>query len=519
VNNSFRQRLGVWSIAREHPAHPAILACPSGESLSFSQLAARAHQVVHALRAAGVKAGDTVAIALPNDVDIVVWQLAASEAGWRYYTISPSLPADELATILSHSQATALVAHHDNADACATLPGPAMKITVGGDIPGFTAQHDLLQGHPDDLPSDRCAGAQLVYSSGTTGAKKAIEHPPPRAGPDEVADAMKTFGQAFQFEPLTGAHLVSAGMHHAGARAFYIGALHVGQPLVIMAKFDAEQTLRLIEDFAVGTAYMVPTQFVRLLRLPDQTRHRYNLSSLRSVVHSAAPCPRDIKQQMLDWWGPVIWETYGGTEGAATIAKPWRWIQKPGTVGRPIKGMTVRILDEDGQDLPPNTTGLVYLEPDEGGFNYYRDTEQTAQAYRGRSFTIGDIGYLDDDGYLFIVDRQKDMIITGGVNVYPAEVEAVLLSHPSVADVAVIGLPDPEWGESVCAFVTPLDTVAPSDELIQELTKLARSKLDSYKCPRTIRFRNDLPRTETGKLLKRHLRDELQETSASDPTG
>jgi long-chain acyl-CoA synthetase len=509
MSSKWDERLGVWEIARRYPDLAAIITSTSTGIVTFSQLIARANKTVHAMRAAGVKAGDTVAIALPNDVDIVVWQLAGSQAGWRYYTLAPALPADELSAIFAHSGAKAVVAHQANAANAAGTVGPDVRISVGGPITGFITQEDLVEGQPESTPPQRQSGSQLVYTSGTTGKKKAIEHPLPSLGPDDMADAMKTFGQAFGFEPLNGVHLVSAGMHHGGCRAFYEGALNVGQSLVIMAKFDAEEALSLIEQYRVSTAYMVPTQFVRLLRLPETIRHNYDVSSLGTVVHSAAPCPREIKQQMMDWWGPVIWETYGGTEGAATIAKPQRWLERPGTVGRAIRGMRVHILDEDGNDLPPHQAGMVYLEPQGQGFSYYRDEEQTAEAYRGRSFTIGDIGYLDEDGYLFIVDRKKDMIISGGVNVYPAEVEGVLLSHPAVADAAVVGLPDPEWGETVCAYIQLADGNAESDTLRDTLTAFAREHLDAVKCPRRMWFRDNLPRTETGKLLKRELREEM----------
>lgn len=512
MSGKWEQRLGFWSIAARYPDLPAILEAPLTDHMSYAELAARAHRVVHAMRAAGVSDGDTVAIALPNGVDILVWQLAGSEAGWRYYTLGPVLPPDELSDILRHSGAKVLVAHATNAHNASLLAEPEIRISVGGEIAGFTTQESLVAGHPDDIPAHRRTGSLLVYSSGTTGKKKAIEHPVPDADPDDVADSIKTFGQAFGWEPLTGVHLVSAGMHHGGCRSFYMGALHIGQALVIVGKFDAEQALALIDKYSVTTAYMVPTQFVRFLRLPEDVRRRYSLSSLQSVVHSAAPCPRDIKQQMMDWWGPVIWETYGGTEGAATIAKPWWWLEKPGTVGRAIKGMQVRILDDDGKDLPSNVAGMVYLEPAGKGFRYYKDEEQTAESYRGRSFTIGDVGYLDDDGYLFIVDRKKDMIISGGVKIYPAEVEAALVSHTAVADVAVVGLPDDEWGETVCAFIQTAPGVRPSEDLADELTAFVRARLESYKSPRRIVFRDELPRTETGKLLKRQLREQRGET-------
>jgi len=304
-------------------------------------------------------------------------------------------------------------------------------------------------------------------------------------------------------------HLVSAGMHHGGCQGFYLGALNVGQALAILGKFDPEKTLAAIERYRVTTAYMVPTQFVRMLRLPDEVKKRYDLSSLQVVVHSAAPCPLEVKKQMMEWWGPVIWETYGGMEGAATIAKPYRWMEKPGTVGRSVAGMSVKILDEEGNEVPRGEVGHVYLEPQHGpSFAYRNDPELTASVSRGNAFTLGDIGYMDDDGYLFIHDRAKDMIISGGINIYPAEVEGVLSAHPSVGDVAVIGVPDPEWGEQVKAVVEPVDGVAASDELAEELMAYCRERMAHFKCPRSVDFRTHLPRTDGGKLYKRLLRDE-----------
>jgi long-chain acyl-CoA synthetase len=297
-------------------------------------------------------------------------------------------------------------------------------------------------------------------------------------------------------------------MHHGGCQSFYLGALNVGQALAIMGRFDAEQTLAMIEKHLVTTAYMVPTQFVRMLKLPPKVRNRYDLSSLKSVVHSAAPCPLQVKKDMMSWWGPVLWETYGGTEGAATIAKPHRWLEKPGTVGRTVRGMRVRILDEGGNELPANQIGNVYIERVDGErFEYRNDPELTASVFRGGAFTIGDVGYLDDGGDLFICDRAKDMIISGGVNIYPAEVEGVLSSHPAVADAAVIGIPDPEWGEQVKAVVQVVDGTEPTTELAEEIVAFCRARLAGFKCPRSVDFESQLPRTETGKLLKRNIRD------------
>jgi long-chain acyl-CoA synthetase len=512
MKHPWDRRLGFWWIAEDRPELPAVVACPSGEQLTFGELAGRAHQVVHALRARGIGPGDIVAYALPNDVDIVVWQLAAMESGLFSIALNPALSSAEMRSIVDHSGAHAVVAHTDFGDRVEELTGAPsirLRISVGGALPGFEPVAALVDGHPTTAPPDRRMGAPIAYSSGTTGKPKGIQRPlPDGVDPSRAADAMKTFGQAFQFMPFEGVHLVSAGMHHGGCQGFYHGALNVGQALAIMGRFDAEETLGMIERHRVTTAYMVPTQFVRLLRLPDEVRHRYDHSSLQVVVHAAAPCPLEIKRQMFEWWGPVIWETYGGMEGAATIAKPHRWLEKPGTVGRAVNGMSVKILDDDGNELPAGEVGNVYMESAGPAFEYRGDPALTASIFRGRAFTSGDVGYLDDDGYLFLCDRAKDLIISGGVNIYPAEVEGVLAAHPLVGDVAVIGVPDPEWGEQVKAVVELVDGVEPSDELADELIAFCRERLAGFKSPRSVDFRSDLGRTDGGKVYKRLLRDE-----------
>lgn len=511
MDHPWNRRLGFWWIAEDRPDQPAVVCSPSGVMVTFGELAGRAHQLVHALRSRGMKPGQIIAYALPNDVDVLYWQLAAQESGLIFISLNPALSGPEIRGVLDHSGAAAVVVHAEYGDRAHDLFGAdtvKLRVSVGGDIDRFESYGDLTAGLSTAMPQHRQLGGSISYSSGTTGQPKAILRPLPTIGPDEFADQGKLFGRAFRFMPLEGTHLVSAAMHHGGCQSFYLGALNVGQALAILGKFDPEKTLRAIQEHKVTTAYMVPTQFVRLLRLSDEVKRAYDLSSLQVVVHSAAPCPRDIKQQMMDWWGPVIWETYGGMEGAATIAKPHRWLEKPGTVGRPVNGMRVRILDDDGRDLPPHHVGHVYLEPAAKTFEYRNDPELTASISRGRAFTLGDIGYLDEDGYLFLRDRAKDMIISGGVNIYPAEVEAVLTSHPRVSDVAVIGVPDSEWGESVKAVVELIDGQRGSDEVADELIDYCRSRLAHYKCPRTVDFREQLPRTDGGKLYKRLLREE-----------
>ena len=513
MQHPWDRRLGFWYLAEEYPDQPAVVASPSGVMLTFAELAGRAHQLVHGLRARGLKAGDIFAYALPNDVDMLCWQLAAQEGGFASIALNPALSGSEVQRIVDHSEAVALVVHHDFADRVGQMSGTGsigLRVSVGGDIAGFTSERELVEGQPTTEPPDRALGLPINYSSGTTGQPKAVIRPRTRTvDPSAAADGAKSFGHAFQFQPLTGVHLISAGMHHGGCQGFYLGALNVGQAVAILGKFDPEETLDAIARYGVTTAYMVPTQFVRLLRLPQEVKDRYDVSSLEVVVHSAAPCPLEVKKQMMEWWGPVIWETYGGMEGAATIAKPYRWLEKPGTVGRSVAGMKVKILGEDGNEVPRGEVGDVYLEPEHGAaFVYKDDPELTASVSKGKAFTLGDVGVMDEDGYLFIRDRAKDMIISGGVNIYPAEVEGVLSEHPAVGDVAVIGVPDAEWGEQVKAVVEVVDGVQPTDELAAELIAHCQERIGRYKCPRSVDFRDHLPRTDGGKLYKRLLRDE-----------
>jgi long-chain acyl-CoA synthetase len=506
------QRLGVWWIAEDHPEQPAILEAPSG-SRSFAELIGQAHRITHALRALGLERGDTVAVLLPNDVQIVEWSLACEQGGFYFVMLNPHLSAREIAGVLDASGAAVLVGHELHADAMTELgakPGLRAVLAIGA-IAGVMSADEFLAPHPTTPPSARSPGQQFSFSSGTTGQPKGVRRPLPEGDPSKLADQAAIFGKAFAFTPRAGAHLVSAGMHHGGCRTFYMGALNVGQALVILPKFDATAVLRAIGEHRVTTAYMVPTMFHRLLQLPEETKTRHDLSSLEVVAHSAAPCPRVIKQRMMDWWGPVIWETYGGMEGAATIAKPLRWLEKPGTVGRSVRGVTVRIFGDDGEALPSGEVGQVYIDMGSRRFEYTGARSETDKIFRGTGFTIGDMGYLDEDGYLFISDRAKDMIITGGINVYPAEVEAALVEHPAVADVAVIGVPDDEWGEQVKAVVEPASAAVDAAEreaLGRELIAFCRERLASYKCPRSIDFRDQLPRSDTGKLFKRRLRDE-----------
>ena len=507
--NIWDRRLGFWYIAEDEPDAPAVLASPEGE-WSYGELAAAAHQLVHAFRAQGVRDDGIVAVLAPNGMWPVLVSLACQEAGWNRLLVNSYLTSAEIVTILEHAGTDLLVIHETHADVLADEGGERIRshttVLGVGDVPGVLSVERLRREQRATVPENRREGGFLSYSSGTTGAPKAILRAGSGGDPSNATHNAAIFGRAFDYRPFDGPHLVSTAMYHGGSHSYYMGALNVGHALAIMPRFDAEEALVMIERFAVRSAYMVPTQFHRMLRLPAAVRDRYDVSSLHSVVHSAAPCPMAVKQAMMDWWGPVVWETYGGMEGAATIAKPRHWVAKPGTVGRPVRGVRVAILDDDGNELGPNEIGQIYMVTP-GGWRYHRDEQLTSGAYRGDMFTIGDIGFLDEDGFLFIQDRAKDVIISGGVNIFPAEVEAVLVAHEAVTDVAVIGVPDDDWGEQVLAVVQLSKIFEPSDDLVEELLAFCAEYLAAYKRPRRIEFRADLPRTEAGKLYKRQIRD------------
>jgi long-chain acyl-CoA synthetase len=312
-------------------------------------------------------------------------------------------------------------------------------------------------------------------------------------------------------------HLCTGPWYHAAPLAFtHSVPMAVGVPIVVMEGWDAEYALQLIDKYGVTHTHMVPTMFHRLLSLPEETRKKYATSQLMLVLHGAAPCPVEVKRRLIEWLGPVVWEYYAATEGSGTLVGPDEWMRKPGTVGKVTPEDHVRILDDDGNEQPRGIPGTVYLKapPPEGSrFEYYKAPEKTADAYKGEYFTLGDVGYVDDDGYLFLTDRSAHLIISGGVNIYPAEVEAALHEHPAVGDVGVVGLPDEEWGEIVVAAIEPQPGVEPTQALATEIAEWCRGRIAHYKCPRRVVFVDDLPRHDNGKLYKHQLRDQLRKTT------
>ncbi|HZU16128.1 MAG TPA: acyl-CoA synthetase [Candidatus Dormibacteraeota bacterium] len=498
-----------WSFAVAEPSRLALID-DSGRRFTRAELLSRSRRLVHGLRARGLGPGDAVAAVLPNSVEAIELYLATAAAGWYLVPINFHSVGPEIAYVLADSEARALVAHERFAGACrdavAELGWTPDRCFAVGSIPGFTPYPELSRGQPDSAPPGATAGRVMHYTSGTTGRPKGVRRPLPGVAPEEFEWSQLV--ETYRLDPrLDHVHLCCTPWYHTAPLVFLAGSLHAGHAIVLMDGFSAERVLELIERHRVTHTLMVPTQFVRLLALPEETRRRYDLSSLTRAVHGAAPCPPEVKRRMIEWWGPVVTEYYASTEASGTVAFAEEWLSKPGTVGRPFPGAEVVIMDDDGNRLPPGEVGLVYFRVPEEGFEYFKDPEKTAAARRGAYLTVGDIGYLDRDGYLFLCDRRADVIISGGVNIYPAEVEAVLLTHPAVRDAAVIGVPNPEWGEEVKAVIEPAEGVTPGDGLAAEILEHCRGQLARYKIPRSVDFVTAMPRDPSGKLYRRKLRD------------
>ncbi|WP_049564930.1 AMP-binding protein [Nonomuraea sp. SBT364] len=475
---------GFYAIAGAAPGRLAVIDA-DGSSTTYGQLLALVNQVSHGLRERGLGDGDVVAGVLPNGLDAVVMLMATGQIGLYYVPVNWHLTETEIAYIV--------------ADCDAKLVVSAAAGTAG-----------LAEGQPADAPGGRAAGAVMWYTSGTTGFPKGVQRKLPGAEPEAVVPLYTWFlGEVVDLRPGDGVHLVTSPMYHSAPCAHTQFALHLGHTVVIAPRFEPETVLELVGRHRVTNAMMVPTMFHRMLQLPGEVRARYDVSSLEQVIHTAAACPVAVKQQIMDWWGPVLYEYYGSTESTIAFSvKPHDWLARPGTVGRPAPTFEARILDESGAELPPGEPGLVYVKSGLGGFEYRKDPAKTAASMRGEWYTPGDIGYLDKDGFLFLCDRRTDLIVSGGVNIYPAEIEAALLEHPAVADVAVIGVPDEEWGHNVVALVEPAEGVTPGDGLTAELLGHCGPRIARFKHPKVIAYRDKLPRTPTGKLSRSKVRQQ-----------
>lgn len=491
--------------AAQHPDRPAIIMARSGETMSYGALEARSNQVAHLLRSQGLKRGDAIAIMMENHIDYLPICWGAQRAGLYYVCVSTKLSVDEARYILADADAQVLIAGASLAGVAHALEAPRARFSVGGAIPGFTALDTALAAQPTTPIADQSPGADMLYSSGTTGRPKGVRTALPEGG---LADPNPLIGLVMALYGMNGEtiYLSPAPLYHAAPLRYCMSVQRMGGTVIVMEKFDPEFYLELIERHRVTHSQLVPTMFVRMLKLPTDVRFRHDLSSLRTAIHAAAPCPVDVKRQMIDWWGPVIYEYYSATEGAGfTAISPQEWLQKPGSVGKALLG-EIRIFDEDGNRLGAGQPGRIFFH---GGpeFSYHNDPEKTASVRTEHGATFGDIGYVDEDGYLFLTDRASYMIISGGVNVYPQEAENLLVMHPKVADVAVIGVPHEEMGEEVKAVVQPRDWADAGPALEAELIAFCRERLSHVKCPRSVDFDPALPRHDTGKLYKRLIKD------------
>ena len=499
--------MGIAVTAAEAPERPAILS-PHGDR-SFAELNARANQLARALRAQGLQAGDSVALLCSNRPEFAEVLAAIWRSGLRMTCINWHLQAEEVAYIVDNCDARAFIGDARAApvvrEAAAGAAKLEVRLAVGGAIDGFDPYDALLAGQAEHDLEDPSLGKTMLYTSGTTGRPKGVyrRETPPAGG------LAARVGETSKVDPAVDRNLCTGPLYHAAPLAFNLsGPLLQGYGVVLMDGWDPEETLRLIERHRVTHTHMVATMFHRLLSLPDEVKRRYDLSSLRYVVHGAAPTPVHVKQAMIDWLGPVIYEYYAATEGGGTYITPEEWLEKPGSVGKPSDPAGLVVMDEEGEVLPAGTIGTVYFRaPAVGRFEYYKDEQKTQSAYRGDHFTLGDHGYIDEDGYVFLTGRTSELIISGGVNIYPAEVDAVLLMHPAVADVATVGVPNDEWGEEVKSVVQPAQGVEPGEALKDELIQYAREHLAHYKCPRSIDFDAALPRADSGKIYRRLVRD------------
>ncbi len=490
--------------AQTHPDRPAVIVYPSGTTVTFGEMEERANQLAHLFRQAGLREGDAIAILMPNNEHYHTVMWAARRAGLYYVPINTQLTAAEAAYIVDNSSAKAIVGSAALRPVLERIDGlPALRIVVGGELDGWLSYPECIAAQPDTPIVDEIEGDLLQYSSGTTGRPKGIKRPLSHLPPSQARGLMSSMPSAWASPD--GVYLSPAPLYHTAPSVWSMRMHSAGIPVVVMEKFDAEGALDAIQRHRVTHAQLVPAMFTRMLKLPERVRDSYDVSSLKRVLHAAAPCPIEVKRKMIEWWGPIVDEYYASSEQIGlTLITAEDWLQHPGSVGRPMYG-ALHIVGEDGSELPAGEPGEVYFESS-GSFEYLNDAEKTAASRHERGWvTVGDIGYLDGDGYLYLTDRRHHMIISGGVNIYPQEAENSLVTHSRVMDAAVFGIPDEEMGQSVKAVVQLVDAADANPEFADELLAWLRERLAHYKCPRSISFEETLPRTDTGKLYKQSL--------------
>jgi long-chain acyl-CoA synthetase len=496
--------------ARETPEKAALVMATTGEVVTYRALDERSNRCAQLLWDAGLRPGDGIALFLENHPRFFEIAWAAQRSGLYYTAVSSRLTAPEVEYIVDDCGARVFFTSYARREVAEALkdrlPRVGRRLMLSGTIPGYAPYEECIAAYPGLPLNLELEGCDLLYSSGTTGRPKGVKPPLTGQPAGAVPPILRLVTQLYGAGSDT-VYLSPAPLYHAAPLRFNLSVQRLGGTCVVMEHFDALEALRLIERFRVTFSQWVPTMFVRMLKLPEAERSAFNLSSHRAAVHAAAPCPVEVKERMIAWWGPILHEYYGGTEGnGLTALDSKEWLSHRGSVGKPVLG-EVHIIGEDGRELPVGETGMVYFAYGPS-FEYHNDPEKTLSARNEKGWTtLGDIGYVDQDGYVYLTDRKAHMIISGGVNIYPQEAENVLITHPKVADVAVIGVPNEDFGEEVKAVVQPVDMADAGPALARELMEYCRQRLSDLKCPRSVDFEQELPRHPTGKLYKRLLKD------------
>ncbi len=501
--------------AQIHPHKSAIIMANSGERVSYRQLDKRSNQGAQLFRSLGLVKGDHICLMLVNCRQFLEICWAAQRSGIIFTPISTQLKESEAAYILENSGASVFIASAELIDVASGAAAKAVnvrhRLMIGGAGKGFDSWEEAVAARSTEPVADQSNGVAMLYSSGTTGQPKGVFFPPASDAFDAMHFLAEAVGDLFCFDQ-NSIYLSPAPLYHAAPLHYCMMVSYQGGTLVIMERFDPEHALQLIEEHRVTHSQWVPIMFIRMLKLPQKLRRAYDLSSMRFAIHAAAPCPVATKEKMIEWWGPVIVEYYGASENIGnTIIDSAQWMSHKGSVGRPVVGH-LHIVGDDGLEMTPGEIGTVYFSGEHVNFKYHKEPGKTAGAYNEKGWaTVGDVGYVDADGYLYLADRRDFMIISGGVNIYPQEIENLLITHDKVADVAVIGIPHEEFGQEVKAVVQPLAWADASDELGAELIAWLRERLSPVKVPRSVDFRQRLPRRDNGKMYKRQLVEEYRE--------
>jgi len=496
-------------IAAATPDKIAYVMADTGRSVTFGELEAASNQGAQLFRSLGLAAGDHVAIMLENHERFLQICWAAQRAGLYYTAISWRLQQQEVEYIVNNCEARVFITSGQRREIAHALHGKIPNVRqcymLDAVMPGYDSWEHAIAQMPSVPIADETEGQSMLYSSGTTGFPKGIKRPLSGAKFGEL-DALPVMMTLYGAD-LNSIYLSPAPLYHAAPLGFSMACLRSGIQVVVMEHFEAERALQYIERYRITHSQWVPTMFVRMLKLPPDVRAKYDVSSLQCAIHAAAPCPIPVKEQMIEWWGPVLYEYYAGTEGNGFVQlNSQEWLAHRGSVGRALN-CSVHICDDDGNELPTGEPGTIYFGGG-GQFEYYKDPDKTAQSRHARGWsTLGDVGYLDEEGFVYLTDRKHFMIISGGVNIYPQETENILITHPKVYDVAVFGVPNEDFGEEVKAVVQPVDAAEAGPQLEQELIAFCRNHLSHIKCPRSIDFEAELPRHPTGKLYKRLLKD------------